>query len=472
MSSGNSNSVIPVPKLQRMSGFERIMRNKTIYDPNVGQPPVVITGWGVLSAPADRARAIADLSELMKSSTRWGSVSDSNGHWTYLGPEGLDWTYHVDQAPAFKNQSDVDAFINEVLNQEVDLDKPLWKAYLGTLPGGKGFCMFRINHAMGDGLAIDSFLRKICTCTDGSKLPESNPALERYLAQNRKPWYMKFVAGLYFGMLYVPIIFRMLWKTSPFYAFETNCPWTNDRRRKKWFGAASVKFIAMPPIDLSVVKDIKNSLSQSDGKKPYTVNDVLYGLTTGAAKRYCEAQGTNMDHGILRSLTAVGFPRSTAGKDSRDDFVNSMAIAPLSMPVKAKTALDRVRQSQKINNELKTTPLSYVTRMITNVMSNLPGCVRHGLATDLYAKHSTVYSNVAGPAAASSIFGQKLETMEGTFSNFVHQVLYISYNGTISATFAYDPALIKDPECLRTSFIAEFEELKKTSKELNDKSRD
>ncbi len=45
----------------------------------------------------------------------------------------LDWDYHITYLPKFKTEQEKQAFIDEKVNEELDMNKPLWRCYVVEL---------------------------------------------------------------------------------------------------------------------------------------------------------------------------------------------------------------------------------------------------------------------------------------------------------------------------------------------------
>ena len=289
---------------------------------------------------------------------RWGAVSKDDGSWQYIGPSKMDWGYHIQPMPDFANEDDVNKWHNKVIAEELDMDKPLWRFYYGTTPEQKGYYFCRYHHALGDGLAIDSFLRYICKNEDGGSLPQENVALRKFLEAQKKSFWKRIGAAIVYAFMFVFSVFRVLFKASPFYPFETDCSWTNPRRKQDWQGEGEINLVKFPEIELRVLKEVKDHMNQTRTGVTYTVNDVLYAIVSGMIRRYCQheqnmcprmfnshscAQDYDIEDINIRSIVAVAFPRSFEGLDYRDVFVNNFALGPIKMPVNAPDPISRCR---------------------------------------------------------------------------------------------------------------------------------
>ena len=155
----------------------------------------------------------------------------------------------------------------------------------------------------------------------------------------------------------------------------------------------------------------------------------------------------------------MALPRDNAGRDPRDDMLNKFAVVPTSLPVAQKSPTGRVEAAFKILGEMKSSPIAFVALFLTNLMANMPKFLRFAMSADIYAKHSTLFSNVAGPAEQVSIFNQKIVKMMGVFPNFVHQFIFVSYAGNIYGSVCIDDSVVEDPELMKRCFGEELQSL-------------
>ena len=343
------------PKLKKMTNFEIIMRNNTVYHPDVIQPPVVINGMAELEKPLCPKTARAELEKVCETFGRWGAVTKDDGNFEYVGPKAMDWDYHLQAGPNFQTEKEQAKAVDEIFVQGLDFDKPLWRSYHGTLANGNGYLFVRIHHCLGDGVAIDTWVRHVCKTQEGRAMSQVNPLMKKYEDHKKKGVLAKIGSCLCFSLLWPAKMCKVLCKAGDCYPFETDSAWTNPRRRKKWKGTAECQFVRFPELDLNKVKEVKQHFSKK-GKGNYTINDVLYGVTSGMVRRYCEKKGDTpdkLDKIKIRALIAVAFPRDTKSCDQRDTFTNKFAIPPLPMPVSCKTAEERIDRAKQINSELK-----------------------------------------------------------------------------------------------------------------------
>jgi len=109
----------------------------------------------------------------------------------------------------------------------------------------------------------------------------------------------------------------------------------------------------VPPISLSCIKSIKNVLKCS-------VNDVLTGALAGAYSRYMTTHSDpslQSTHLKIRALLPYAFPRDL----NSTELTNSWAFLSVGLPVQSKTPKQRVLETKKIMDDVKSSPEPYLT---------------------------------------------------------------------------------------------------------------
>ena len=113
--------------LKPASAFELCMRHKAFFSEGVGVPPLVITGWIEFDNPIKKDDVKDAMMRWIPSYRRFGAVSMPDGSW--LEVSDLDWDYHVVTLPTFKAEQERTDFIDSMVNEELDMNKPLWRVY-------------------------------------------------------------------------------------------------------------------------------------------------------------------------------------------------------------------------------------------------------------------------------------------------------------------------------------------------------
>jgi hypothetical protein len=68
----------------------------------------------------------------------------------------------------------------------------------------------------------------------------------------------------------------------------------------------------------------------------------------------------------------------------------------------------------------------------------LPMSLNRGQVLDLFSRHSTVFSNVPGPASACKFAGYEVMGVQMVFSNLIPQVGVLSYRGQVFGNITLD----------------------------------
>mmetsp|Transcript_6204 Transcript_6204/g.6140 ORF Transcript_6204/g.6140 Transcript_6204/m.6140 type:complete len:167 (+) Transcript_6204:138-638(+) len=129
---------------------------------------------------------------------RFSSIPDVETHgWKVV--DNIDLSEHILASDVIEDRKALDDKIQEIINQPLPTDKPLWRIYM--LPAAKGAvdvkdCMlFRCHHTIGDGFSLVQVLEKTATNLDGSPITFTNP-------KDKKPKRMNPLAKPVFALLY------------------------------------------------------------------------------------------------------------------------------------------------------------------------------------------------------------------------------------------------------------------------------
>ena len=287
-SSHEDEQSLKPPPLLPMSNFERCMRNKAFYDEDVGVPPIVINGWFELERPVTAQAVQQTVAEYLPRYRRLRAVGLADGSW--VEQTSMDWGYHVVTLPKFNSPREQEDFINKMVNEELDMNKPLWRIYIMELSNGAGGCLLRHHHSMGDGIAANGLLQEM----GGFKQAMEQKYGVSMRSKQKPPFLQKNYFLIFLDVMY-SFIRTFMATLRP---WETDCAFTNPRRKQKWAGKSVNEVVFFPSIPLQDIKNIKNSFH-------CTINDVLYSASAGMIRRYCQSKGENFSNQFFKFQTRV-----------------------------------------------------------------------------------------------------------------------------------------------------------------------
>jgi len=439
------------------------MRNNSIFPEESALPDAmnVINGTLLVKTlpPLER------LHELARSITsrfaRLSAVACDDGEWERITPEALDLAYHVHVEEAVDGHAGLAEAIDRIGCAALDTSRPLWRFHGIPCNDPEGYAgiVVRIHHCIGDGVHLSHILMHLTVKADGSHV-DTNAARQKFeamlnggscLSRTCRSFGKACSSGPAFisntAAAIKPLEANSVWQRS-----------AEDRRAGRWNSKRCV--VMVPPHSLAFVKQCKD-------KAKVTVNDVLMGATAGAIRRYCESRDDPLFTSGLRSkakfraLVPVALPKQfPPGHDEADMLTNHWCFCSAKLPVREATALDRVQATSREMGKLKRSAKPFVGLwMIDKVVPHLPDKQQRKTGRDLFANHSLVFSNVAGPQEPLYIGGERLEGCQLVYYNAIPQIIVTTIAGKVWMNITVDPDVVSDRERFSKCYFEELEEL-------------
>lgn len=349
-----------------------------------------------------------------------------------------------------KDEAELVQIVENMLQVNMDPAQPLWEIhFIKNTGNGRSALVPKVHHAVGDGLSMVGLFLNFFTNEDGSRtqlaaMKEPKAGGKRNLMEMLG----KFLTA--FGKVL----------TLPASRYDTNTKLKDPTGPKVFSGVR--KLVVAKPIDLQMVKDIKNATKT-------TINDVCVAALTGAIRRYCEeCKDSSIDLPDLqvRSLLPYGFPRIVDPKRVSNALRNWWVLVSLELPLKFKASQvkERLLETKKKCDQLKASPealVQYYVQVFANKV--LPFDLQRQTNLDTILRHTCVFTNVPGPDAPVYFAGKKVDYLDVAVLNCVPQISAVSYNGNISVTWCLDDKVTPNAEKLAEYFQQELNELKKLS---------
>ncbi|KAK8562904.1 hypothetical protein V6N13_018546 [Hibiscus sabdariffa] len=431
----------------------------------------------------DAAKATV-MSSLMGQHPRFCSllVRDDNGyeHWRRTQ---LDIDRHVivfnnrlDKSGRFIDETETQGFsFNEeemAVNQYVaDLsvssplstDKPLWELHL--LMAHK-CVVFRIHHALGDGISMMSMLMATCRrASDENALPLMVPEKRGESKEKRRGRF--WLLGALWEFL------KMAWLTLV-YVMEFLLRVCLVRDRKTVIsGGDSVELwprkMATAKFLLDDMKTVKKAIPNT------TINDVLFGVVSSGLSRYLDHRTPNaLREGLRMTGVAMVNLRSKPGlqeisKLMEDNsgarwgnrfgaillpvFYDKAGNDPLKYLKRAKTMVDRKKSSLE----------AYFSYRIGDLVMSLLGSKYACLLNyRLLCNTTFTISNLIGPLEEITLSGNPISSIKVTTSSLPQAITMhmLSYAGRAEMQILVAKDIIPDPEFLAKCFEDALLEMK------------
>lgn len=328
---------------------------------------------------------------------------------------------HVHRFPAGDPANEEALFdsISRLMLRPLPRDRPLWDVHLVEQWGSGSVLVWRVHHAVGDGLALLRVLLNVADPSDSQELvPPIHPG----------PRWTDVPRGL-------ASLVRMVLLPS-----DSRSPVKRPlagRRHIAWSEAVS----------LQEIKAIGS-------RRHATVNEVLTCALAGALHRMLVARGITPP----RSVRAI-VPFDLRAGQTDERLGNEFGLLFHSLPLGDLSFAQRLRKVKRESSRLKTSPEGVVTFLLLRLI----GLLSPGLATlairFFSRKASVVLTNLAGPRHRLALGG----SMISDFIFWVPQTHRIglglsifSYGGTVRVGVNADEACLPSPQALARDFVAEL----------------
>ncbi|HET9452038.1 MAG TPA: WS/DGAT domain-containing protein [Aggregicoccus sp.] len=347
-----------------------------------------------------------------------------------LPREGFDLGQHLHRVelPQEGGEDALQAWIASQMSKPLPLERPLWEVSLVEHWGEGSVLVWRLHHALADGIAL---MRVLLGAAD-----EPPPPTELTLPlRNTRPFHgLRLAVGGPLSLLKLLLLPRDA-------ALAHKAP-LSGTKRVAW----------SEPLSLERIKHI----AQREGA---TVNDVLVSAVSGALHTWLTRHVPQRVPHSLRAL--VPFDLRVLGRDP--PLGNRFGLVYLTLPVGAlSSARERLREVKRRMGRIKRTPEAVVAYRIVELIGRLAP-VLASLGIRLFArKASLVLTNVAGPRRPLSLGGAPLQDIffwVPQAGSLGIGLSLFSYAGTVRVGIAADVVRMKEPEELVALVSHELEVL-------------
>ncbi|KAJ7967477.1 O-acyltransferase WSD1-like [Quillaja saponaria] len=394
-------------------------------------------------------------------------VRDSRGreHWRKTEIDLKQHLIVIDQPVSTKSNDElaVNDYMADLSTDASGLstDKPLWEIHLLTAHK----CMlFRIHHALGDGVSLMSLLLACCRKVDD---PDALPMVVTGSSTKRRKrtwWDWRVLWGIltmvWFNFIYVvEFILRSLWLCD---------------RKTAITGGAGVELwprkLATARFSLEDMKVVKKTVANG------TINDVLFGIISSGISRYLDHRAPNaLQDGFRVTGVAMVNLREQRGLQDVSNLMrgnsgtrwgNKFGIVllpvfyqrsggsdPLAYLKRAKVMIERKKQSVEAHFSYKIGDF---------VMSYLGAKLAGMLNYRILSNTTFTISNVLGPQEEIMIGTNPVTFLRVTLSGLPHALTMhmLSYAGKADMQILVAKDIIPDPEFLAKCFEDALLEMK------------
>ncbi|GGM97769.1 hypothetical protein GCM10009721_25890 [Terrabacter tumescens] len=358
---------------------------------------------------------------------------------------------------AAEADAELQAYIEDQLPRPFHHTQPLWEAHLVDGHGSGAALVFRIHHALADGIALTRVLLGLTEDADGvpgdlvgppatmdlATLPLGAPetsgvvasSLKLARATTRSAWDRLRSKGARAAVTDAAsltlrtgkVVSDLLLTTNPTSAVGGT---PGHRKRVVW----------TQPLPLAGLKQVGRLVGA-------TLNDVLTSAVAGALHTYQDEHGREP----VDLVTMVPVNVRPLDEPLPRELGNRFALVFLRFPSRDATPLGRLALSKARMDWLKASPEAALTFALISVIGRFPAAVERRVVDFFANKAIGVTTNVAGPREGRYLAGVPVTGVLGWVPGSGRHTLgfcIVTYDDTVRIGIMADESVVPDPEAL------------------------
>eukprot|EP00794_Sanderia_malayensis_P020049 gene20049-22016_t len=320
-----------------------------------------------------------------------------------------------------RSKSQLRHLISTLSSRKFDKSRSPWEfaviPYIDDTGVQMSAILARVHHCMADGVSLARFLIKELPDTEAVSLP-----LRKFSERDRLFLMLK-------GLLWTPYyMLNML--TLPADSSLLHGRELSGQKMATW----------SEPIDLSIIKEIKNRTSS-------TVNDVIVTCLTAAIRDFYENRGIKSPENV-NIVLPVDLRANM--EEAAMKFENKFSVITLQLATGIKDLTAMLHDTKRRLNEMKTSGEPFFTRAFMKMFNViLPGKLLAPANKFICDKTTGIMSNVPGPQNRLNIAGRQLEML--TFwappkDSMGLSFSFATYANQLTVGIMSDFAVLQDPD--------------------------
>ena len=425
---------------------------------------MMIVGVHLYGGPVDLDRLERQLGERLAAHSRFRQcveLSSGGAYWREDPHFNLARHFRRVRLSGGGGKAALQRLVGKLAATSLDAEHPLWQIHIVENYEDGAAAIFRIHHAVGDGVALtgvtlsladdapqclrdaddnkegelpQSLIAPLATALErGARASEFTVkhALEIAKSPSRAVDYIKVGAEIAAELAYLLLM-----------------PSDSETRFKGH--PRGVKRVAWSePLKLKDVKAVARAIGCS-------INDLLLSCVAGAMRRYLAEKGDEVEGVEVRALVPINLrPPGPA-----DSLGNRFGILALELPVGMLDPVERLAEIRARMLALKYSIEPPVTLGLIGALGLMPKYVQDLIFDLLISRSSAVMTNVLGPNEIIKVAGSPLKQVlfwVPQSGDTCVGVSILSYAGQVQFGLVTDAALIPDPEEVILRFRPEFE---------------
>ena len=374
---------------------------------------MMIVGVWMLEGPVDLDRVESQITEGLLSYRRFRQFVERTPAAIYWRDDlNFDLSHHIRRIrlPGRGGKAALERLVGELASEPLDPNHPLWAVHMVERYEGGAAVIFRIHHAIADGMALMDVTMKL---VDGPEHRAGGADAEReeegWLQSLMAPVVAAVNAGaeasgstikaaldLARNPLKAAGLLRDGAGVATELAYLLVMP-SDSATRFKGKPNGTKRVAWCDPIELTEVKAVSRALGCS-------INDVLLSCVAGAMRRYLEDCGDKTKGVECRALVPINLRQP-----GEVDLGNRFGIIGVELPVGITHPIERLRTVRQRMQALKTSYEPRTTLGLFAALGYLPKLVQDQLFDLIVSRATAVMTNVPGPDKPLTVAGSRLK---------------------------------------------------------------
>lgn len=388
---------------------------------------------------------------------------------TWCEDELFDLEAHILQItlPNPGNYEQLQKIVSELISKPLDEKKPLWQAHIIQNYHGGSAIVWRLHHAIGDGIALVKVIFSLTGTTRMESLKIDTLPIEEGNFENQKHTIKEEVSQMIHTSKDLYHQGQELIKNPTQMKDALKESWNITKELGKlFFGPSVTNTIYKGQLSFSKKVAWSDALSLQDIKQirlqhHATINDILLALITGAIRRHLIKHQQPLNRGI-RIVVPVNMRKS----NEKIKVHNKIGMLSIELPVHIKNVNERIAHIVEKTALLKNSIEPVLIYNLLHILADItPTNIERKFSNFIGTKIAGVVTNVPGPKTAIYFAGNQVKDIMfwvPQTSPLGIGVSIISYNNRVCLGITTDTNLVKDPDEIINGYYKEFEAMKKT----------
>lgn len=439
-----------------------------MFDANIPTSLVTITGMMVFEKKIQKDHLISIIeNRLLKYSRFRERIAVINGKPYWHEDELFDISSHLVHValPEPCDYNTLQDFVSHLISQPLDPNKALWKVHLIDNYKGGSVVIWRIHHAIADGIALIKVVFSLTGATAEESLKLDISIEDDSLDIKEKKSFMEAANKLFkSGKSWYSDAVNFLKDKEKVKATLSDALEISNEIGKLVYGKSADNPLYKGNLSHTKKAAFSDALPLHEIKKigkyyGVTVNDILLAILTGSIRRHLLKHTQDMSKPIR-----IAVPVNMRKKGEKIEIKNKVGIITVELPVHLENIDERISNIKAKTELLKK---SFEPLFIYYLM-NAVGDIITPKMEDYFIKFfgtklTGVMTNVPGPREAIYFAGEEVKDIMFWVPHTILMgigISIISYNNRVCLGVVTDTNLVKNPDEIVEAFYHEFDDMK------------